>query len=95
MRGREKTKRRVDKEEDKEVEVHKVKPTCRKVVKSVAVITDEIDEAAAAAGKEIEWSLADKQQAEIHFTDQMPLQLILGCDHEFQIGNFTKSAFRS
>ena len=27
----------------------------------------------------------------IHFTDQMPLQVVLGCDDEFQIGNFTKS----
>ena len=50
-------------EEEEEVEVREVKPARRKVVKSAAVITDEMDEAAA-AGKEIEWSLADKQQAD-------------------------------
>ena len=29
----------------------------------------------------------------IHFTDQMPLQLGLGCDDEFQIDNFIEISF--
>ena len=48
-----------EEEEEEDVEVVSVRPTCRRVVKSAAIIMDEMDE-----DEGITWSLVDRRQAE-------------------------------